>query len=116
MYVDEAAAVAEFKIRMTTKSLILKRATASRSSGQWSDADFDVLDEDGAVVGRIFLSPGAQRIQFLSSVSTVVQVASSAKEIGARLNNLGQASSNAAARIGLCSGHARQPLTTLHRT
>ena len=33
--------------------LILKRASASRSSGQWSDDDYDVL-EDGKVVGRIF--------------------------------------------------------------
>ena len=39
--------------------LILKRASASQSSGQWSDDDFDVLEEDGAVVGRIFLSPAA---------------------------------------------------------
>jgi hypothetical protein len=52
MYVDEAAAVAEFKIRMTTKSLVLKRASASRSSGQWRDDDYDVL-ENGVVVGRI---------------------------------------------------------------
>jgi hypothetical protein len=34
-------------------SLILKRASASRSSGDWNDDDFDVLG-DGAVVGRIF--------------------------------------------------------------
>src|SRR5512132_4405311 len=34
-------------------SLILKRASASRSSGEWNDNDFDVL-ADGAVVGRIF--------------------------------------------------------------
>jgi hypothetical protein len=33
--------------------LILKRASASRSSGDWSDDDYDVLAE-GAVVGRIF--------------------------------------------------------------
>ena len=33
--------------------LILKRASASRSSGQWSDDDFDVL-EGGVIVGRIF--------------------------------------------------------------
>jgi hypothetical protein len=32
--------------------LILKRAAASRPSGQWNDDDFDVL-ADGAVVGRI---------------------------------------------------------------
>jgi hypothetical protein len=33
--------------------LIPKRASASRSSGQWSDDDFDVL-ANGVVVGRIF--------------------------------------------------------------
>jgi hypothetical protein len=32
--------------------LILKRASASRSSGQWRDDDYDVL-ENGVVVGRI---------------------------------------------------------------
>jgi len=32
---------------------ILKRASASRLSGEWNDDDFDVL-ADGAVVGRIF--------------------------------------------------------------
>jgi hypothetical protein len=32
--------------------LMLKRASASRSSGEWKDDDFDVL-ADGAVVGRI---------------------------------------------------------------
>jgi len=33
--------------------LILRRASASRPSGEWNDDDFDVL-ADGAVVGRIF--------------------------------------------------------------
>src|SRR5215510_9896432 len=33
--------------------LILKRASASRPSGEWNDDDYDVL-ADGAVVGRIF--------------------------------------------------------------
>jgi hypothetical protein len=33
-------------------SLVLKRASASRSPGEWNDDDFDVL-ADGAVVGRI---------------------------------------------------------------
>jgi hypothetical protein len=33
--------------------LILKRATASRPSGEWNDDDFDVL-ADGVVVVRIF--------------------------------------------------------------
>jgi hypothetical protein len=33
--------------------LLLKRASASRPSGQWNDDDFDVL-ANGVVVGRIF--------------------------------------------------------------
>jgi hypothetical protein len=33
-------------------ALILKRARASRSSGEWKDEDYDVL-ADGKVVGRI---------------------------------------------------------------
>jgi hypothetical protein len=36
----------------STGQLILKRASASRLSGQWKDDDFDVL-ADGVVVGRI---------------------------------------------------------------
>jgi hypothetical protein len=36
-----------------TAPLILKRASASRSSGQWNDEDYDVL-ADGKVVGRIY--------------------------------------------------------------
>jgi hypothetical protein len=38
--------------------LILKRASASRSSGEWNDEDFDVL-AGGVVVGRIFLANAA---------------------------------------------------------
>jgi hypothetical protein len=38
--------------------LILKRASESRSSGQWNDDDFDVL-ADGIVVGRIFKANAA---------------------------------------------------------
>jgi hypothetical protein len=34
-------------------SLILKGASASRSSGQWRDDDYDVI-ADGVIVGRIF--------------------------------------------------------------
>jgi hypothetical protein len=34
-------------------TLTLKRANASRPSGQWSDEDYDVL-ADGKVVGRIY--------------------------------------------------------------
>jgi hypothetical protein len=33
--------------------LTLKRGSANRPSGQWRDADYDVL-ENGVVVGRIF--------------------------------------------------------------
>jgi hypothetical protein len=36
-------------------TLILKRASASRPSGEWNDDDFDVR-ADGAVIGRIFNS------------------------------------------------------------
>ena len=47
---------------MVVTSLILKRGSASRSSGQWRDDDYDVL-EDGVVVGRIFFldAVGPQR-------------------------------------------------------
>jgi hypothetical protein len=43
-------------LRMTV--LLLKRASASRPSGEWNDDDFDVL-ADGAVVGRIFKANAA---------------------------------------------------------
>jgi hypothetical protein len=39
-------------------SLILSRASASRSSGEWSDDDYDVL-ADGVVVGRIMKAAAA---------------------------------------------------------
>jgi hypothetical protein len=39
-------------------NLILKRASLSRSSGEWRDDDYDVL-ESCVVVGRIFLSYAA---------------------------------------------------------
>jgi hypothetical protein len=38
--------------------LIVKRASASRPSGDWNDDDYDVL-ADGAVVGRIFRANAA---------------------------------------------------------
>jgi hypothetical protein len=41
-----------------TPSLILKRASASRPSGEWNEDDYDVL-ADGAVVGRIFKANAA---------------------------------------------------------
>src|SRR5262245_3661892 len=39
-------------LRMDKDYLILKRASASRPSGEWNEDDFDVL-ADGVVVGRI---------------------------------------------------------------
>jgi hypothetical protein len=39
-------------------ALILKRASASRPSGEWNDDDFDVL-ANGAVVGRIMKAAAA---------------------------------------------------------
>jgi hypothetical protein len=39
-------------------TLILKRASANRRSGQWHDNDYDVLI-DGVVVGRI-MKPAAK--------------------------------------------------------
>jgi hypothetical protein len=41
---------------MTT--LMLKRPSASRQSGEWSDDDYDVL-ADGVVVGRIMRAAAA---------------------------------------------------------
>jgi hypothetical protein len=43
--------ICEYTPKMS--GLILKRGNASRSSGQWSDDDYDVLS-DAKVVGRIF--------------------------------------------------------------
>ena len=42
----------------TSCPLILKRASASRLSGEWSDDDYDVL-ADGVVVGRIMKAMAA---------------------------------------------------------
>src|SRR5262249_19101770 len=39
--------------RLAMGQLILKRARASRPSGEWNDEDYGVLS-DGTVVGRIF--------------------------------------------------------------
>jgi hypothetical protein len=38
--------------------LLLKRASASRPSGEWNDDDYDVLAE-GVIVGRIFKANAA---------------------------------------------------------
>jgi hypothetical protein len=44
--------------RMEKDYLILKRASASRPSGQWNEEDFDVL-ANGEAVGRIFKANAA---------------------------------------------------------
>src|SRR5438067_797912 len=54
--------------------LILKRASASRSSGQWQDEDFDVL-ADGKVVGRIYEDASAStppELRWFWSVTAIV--------------------------------------------
>ena len=43
---------------MDTDYLVLKRASASRLSGEWSEDDYDVL-ADGLVVGRILRAAAA---------------------------------------------------------
>jgi hypothetical protein len=43
---------------MENDYLTLKRASASRPSGEWNDDDFDVL-ANGEVVGRIFKANAA---------------------------------------------------------
>jgi len=42
----------------TISSLILKRAAASRTSGEWHEDDYDVV-ADGIVVGRIMKAAAA---------------------------------------------------------
>ena len=42
----------------TVSSLILKRAAASRTSGEWREDDYDVV-ADGIVVGRIMKAAAA---------------------------------------------------------
>ena len=45
-------------IEAAAQVLILKRAVANRSSGDWNDDDYDVL-ADGVVVGRIMKAAAA---------------------------------------------------------
>ena len=53
--------------------LILKRANASRSSGQWRDEDYDVL-ADGKVVGRILEenTSGPPELRWKWSITSIV--------------------------------------------
>jgi hypothetical protein len=43
---------------MSAGDLVLKRASASRKSGEWNDDDYDVLS-GGVVVGRIMKAAAA---------------------------------------------------------
>jgi hypothetical protein len=53
------AAPSQIAARQMEKDyLVLKRASASRTSGEWREDDFDVL-ADGAVVGRIMKAEAA---------------------------------------------------------
>jgi hypothetical protein len=63
----------EWRPRRMTR-LILNRASASRSSGQWSENDFDVL-ADGKVIGRIYEDASAStppELRWLRSVTAIV--------------------------------------------
>ena len=53
-----AVEVAADLVKMDKDYLVLKRASASRLSGEWSDDDYDVLAE-GIVVGRIMKAAAA---------------------------------------------------------
>jgi len=56
-------------------SLLLKRASASRPSGEWSDNDYDVL-ADGVVVGRIMRAAAApcliRRVAGVRAISKIL--------------------------------------------
>jgi len=54
----ETVSAGERTAPMEKDYLTLKRASASRPSGEWKDDDFDVL-ADGEVVGRIFKANAA---------------------------------------------------------
>ena len=68
--------------------LVLKRASASRLSGEWSDDDYDVL-ADGVVVGRIMkaaVAPvGTPWLWTLASATTKTARRSTATRRRARL-------------------------------
>jgi hypothetical protein len=54
--------------------LVLKRASASRPSGEWNEDDFDVL-ADGKVVGRIYEEGSAStplELRWFWSVTVIV--------------------------------------------
>ncbi len=56
--VGRAAGAIRRVLPLPVTSLLLKRASASRSSGEWSESDYDVL-ADGVVIGRIMRAAAA---------------------------------------------------------
>jgi hypothetical protein len=56
---DVSKVLAKWARHMDKDYLILKRASASRPSGDWNDDDYDVV-ANGAVVGRILKVHAAQ--------------------------------------------------------
>jgi hypothetical protein len=67
---------------------ILKRASASRPSGQWSEDDFDVL-ADGDVVGRIFKANAADRYDPVTKMLArlTIEIAKQGKFTAAKLRS-----------------------------
>jgi hypothetical protein len=54
-------------------SLILKRASASRSSGEWKAGDYDVL-ADGQPIGRIYDDGSAGTLPKLRRFWSIIEI------------------------------------------
>jgi hypothetical protein len=68
-------------------ALILKRARASRSSGEWKDEDYDVL-ADGKVIGRILEEGsrfGPPELRWGWSITAIVPASPATHGAGATL-------------------------------
>jgi hypothetical protein len=50
--------------------LILKRASASRTSGEWNEDDYDVL-ANSIVIGRILIKPAMQQRSCLLQIGYI---------------------------------------------
>jgi hypothetical protein len=69
-------------------NLVLKRANASRSAGQWKEKDYDVLAE-GKVVGRILEEGsrfGPPELRWGWSITAIVSASSATHGIAATLD------------------------------
>jgi NAD(P)H-hydrate repair Nnr-like enzyme with NAD(P)H-hydrate dehydratase domain len=58
-----AAAAAHHSLADYMAQLMLRRAAASRRSGEWNEDDYDVI-ADGVAVGRIFKANAAPVVAF----------------------------------------------------